>query len=519
MKTPKWLEDAIFYEIYPPSYFDSNNDGIGDIEGIIEKLDYIKSLGCNALWLNPIFESPFKDGGYDISDYYKIAPRYGSMEDLERLIEEVHKRGMHILLDLVPCHTSDQHPWFIESSKAEKNEYSDRYIWTDNAYNKPSYLSMVGGMAPRFGTYAISYFHTQPCINYGFLDVNESWQLSIDSDVAIKNRHVLIDIIRFYLKKGIDGFRVDMAACLVKRDNCEIGTMQVWSYIFDIIKSEFPESAFVAEWAQPTRSLKCGFDIDFYLDHGWDGGNGYHHLTRDHDMNMVTYEVYSDVSYFKTESTQTIMPFLNEYMDRYNITKDIGYISFLTNNHDMARLTHFYNEHELRLIYCMLFTMPGVPFLYYGDEIGMRFLPVPTKEGGYDRTGSRTPMQWNHNKNAGFSKADKEDIYLPVDEELDNRTVIDQLADLNSLLNHIKTLIALRNDNPSLRSVNNINIIYASYDKKLFIYQRDEFYFVCNPSVYEEQFSLPEEVEFVYGVGEATSNVIKPSSFAIFKRK
>jgi maltose alpha-D-glucosyltransferase/alpha-amylase len=259
--------------------------------------------------------------------------------------------------------------------------------------------------------------------------------------------------------------------------------------------------------------------MDFYLDHGWDGGNGYHHLTRDHNMNMVTYEVYSDVSYFKTESNQTIMPFLNEYMARYNETKDIGYISFLTNNHDMARLTHFYNEHELRLIYCMLFTMPGVPYLYYGDEIGMRFLPVPTKEGGYDRTGSRTPMQWNHNKNAGFSKANKKDIYLPVDEELDNRTVVDQLSDPNSLLNHIKTLIALRNDNPCLRSVNNIHIIYASYDKKLFIYQRDEFYFVCNPSVYEEQFSLPEEVEFVYGVGEATVNTIKPSSFAIFKRK
>ena len=148
MKTPKWLENAIFYEIYPQSYYDSNNEGIGDLKGIIEKLDYIKSLGCNALWLNPIFASPFKDAGYDVSDYYSIAPRYGTMDDLMQLIDEVHKRDMHILLDLVPCHTSDEHPWFKESSKQERNEYSSRYIWTNSAFEKPwNGLQAVGGVA------------------------------------------------------------------------------------------------------------------------------------------------------------------------------------------------------------------------------------------------------------------------------------------------------------------------------------------------------------------------------------
>ena len=209
-------------------------------------------------------------------------------------------------------------------------------------------------------------------------------------------------------------------------------------------------------------------------------------------------------------------------MARYNETKDIGYISFLTNNHDMARLSHFYTEHELRLIYCMLFTMPGVPFLYYGDEIGMRFLPLPTKEGGYDRTGARSPMQWNHLPNAGFSKANKEDLYLPVDESLENRTLNDQLFDEASLLNHIKTLITLRHENECLRSVNNIKIIYASYDKKLFIYQRGNYYFVCNPSVYDEEFTLPTSAEYVYGVGEVELgdvNKINASSFAILREK
>lgn len=523
MKTPKWLENAIFYEIYPQSYYDTNGDGIGDLKGIIEKLDYIKSLGCNALWLNPIFKSPFKDAGYDVSDYYSIAPRYGTMDDLIELINEVHKRDMHILLDLVPCHTSDEHPWFKESSKQERNKYSSRYIWTNSAFEKPwNGLQAVGGVAERNGTYVISYFHTQPSLNYGFLRVEESWQHSIDSLEAKETKDMMIDVMRFYLSKGIDGFRVDMAACLVKNDNNEEGTMKAWEYMFNKVKKEFPNSAFVAEWAQPTRSLKCGFDMDFYLDHGWDGGNGYHHLARDHDMDMNTFEVRSDNSYFKTESNKTITKFLNEYMYRYNETKDDGYISFLSCNHDMPRLTHFYTDHELRLIYCFLYTMPGVPFLYYGDEIAMRYLPLKTKEGGYHRTGARSPMQWDHSKNAGFSKANEKDIYLPIDNNLDNKTVSDQMNDKYSMLNHIKTLFKLRHENECLQSVNNINIIYASDNKKLFIYNRGDFYFVCNPSLYEEQFELPVEVEYIYGVGETIlgdKKIIKPSSFAILKAK
>ena len=126
-----WLKDAIFYEIYPQSFYDTNGDGIGDFNGITAKLDYIKSLGCNAIWMNPCFDSPFSDAGYDVRDYKKVAERYGTMEDIENLFAEAHKRDMHILLDLVPGHTSEEHAWFTESKKAEPNEYSDRYMWTD----------------------------------------------------------------------------------------------------------------------------------------------------------------------------------------------------------------------------------------------------------------------------------------------------------------------------------------------------------------------------------------------------
>ena len=147
----EWLKDAVFYEIYPQSFQDTNADGIGDFQGIIDRLDYIKELGCNAIWMNPCFASPFGDAGYDVSDYYTAAPRYGTNEDLKRLFDEVHKRGMHILLDLVPGHTSVDHPWFKESLKAEKNPYTDRYIWTNNIWDQPEGIGSIKGISDRDG--------------------------------------------------------------------------------------------------------------------------------------------------------------------------------------------------------------------------------------------------------------------------------------------------------------------------------------------------------------------------------
>ena len=150
---PKWLADAIFYEIYPQSFVDSNGDGIGDIPGITLKLDYIKDLGCNAIWLNPCFDSPFKDAGYDVRDYKKVASRYGTNDDLIALFDAAHRRDMHVILDLVPGHTSEEHEWFHRSCKAERNNYSDRYIWTDSWISGGDGLPFIGGESPRNGTY------------------------------------------------------------------------------------------------------------------------------------------------------------------------------------------------------------------------------------------------------------------------------------------------------------------------------------------------------------------------------
>ena len=176
MKKVKWLDDAVFYEIYPQSFNDTNADGIGDFQGIIDKLDYIKETGFNAIWMNPCFASPFGDAGYDVADYYKAAPRYGTNEDLKRLFEEVHKRDMHILLDLVPGHTSTEHKWFKESIKPEKNEFTDRYVWTDSIWESPDGMGSLRGISDRDGSCACNFFSHQPALNYGYYERTKSWQ-------------------------------------------------------------------------------------------------------------------------------------------------------------------------------------------------------------------------------------------------------------------------------------------------------------------------------------------------------
>ena len=184
----EWLKTAVFYEIYPQSFKDSDGDGIGDLRGIIEKLDYIRELGCNAIWMNPCYDSPFKDAGYDVRDYKKVAGRYGTLEDLRSLFEQVHARGMHILMDLVPGHTSEEHSWFALSSKKEPNEYSGRYIWTDCWFKRADGFPYIAGECERNGAYILNYFKCQPALNYCFLNPQESWQKPLDHPDCMATR-------------------------------------------------------------------------------------------------------------------------------------------------------------------------------------------------------------------------------------------------------------------------------------------------------------------------------------------
>ncbi len=515
---PNWLKDAVFYEIYPQSFYDTNGDGIGDINGITEKLDYIAGLGCNALWLNPCFDSPFKDAGYDVRDYQKVAPRYGTNQDLYRLFGEAHRRGIHVLLDLVPGHTSEEHPWFLESQKAERNAFSDRYIWTNHCFQPTTGYPYIGGECERNGTYLLNFFKCQPALNYGFLRCEEDWQLPTDHPSCIATREAMKDVMRFWLDHGCDGFRVDMAMSLVKNDDAEkTGTCAIWRNVRAMLDKEYPEAAILAEWGDPVRSLKAGFHMDFYLDAP---GNGYNALMRDYGR--VENPRNEDHTFFKQDGHGDMTRFLAEYLPNYLATREDGYYCLITCNHDTVRPRYNLTQRELKLAYAFLFTMPGAPFLYYGDEIGMRYQTLPTKEGGYFRTGSRTPMQWTNGRNAGVSTAPADALYLPVDTAADAHSVAAQEADPDSLLHTVRALLALRHRETDLQADADFEVVNARQGQQLFLYRRGALLLALNPSAEAVEASVDggtRQILFSIGGGAAEDGTIRlePQSFLVLR--
>lgn len=476
-----WLDTAVCYEIYPQSFADSNGDGIGDIPGIISRLDYVRSLGCNTLWLNPLFDSPFKDAGYDVRDYTRVADRYGTNDDLIDLFAAAHARGMYVLLDLVPGHTSEEHEWFRASTQpdpADRGDLSERYIWTDSWIAGGDGLPFIGGETPRDGTYIINFFKCQPALNYGFAHPQRAWQRPALGPDALATCDAMVDVMRFWLSRGADGFRVDMADSLVKQDDDgKPYTIRTWQYMFSKIRPEFPGAAFVSEWGRPHESMQAGFDMDFYLDWRWDGNpNGYNMLLRNTDTPLAHD---GDLSYFNADSGSSIKPFLDQYLPQLrDCERAGGLFDLITCNHDTRRLAPRLTEQERKIAFGMLLTMPGCPFIYYGDEIGMRYRELPTKEGGYTRTGSRTPMQWDSAvANLGFSTAPAGDLYLPVESadgtECDRvPTVASESARGDSLYHWVRSLLALRADMPALRSNAGFEPVAAPEDGRAFAYLR-----------------------------------------------
>lgn len=506
-----WLDDAIFYEIYPQSFMDSNADGIGDIQGIISKLDYIRDLGCNALWINPCFVSPFGDAGYDVADYYTIAPRYGTNEDAKQLFEEVHKRGMHILLDLVPGHTSVEHKWFKESMKPEKNQYTDRYIWTDSIWEAPENMASLRGISDRDGSCALNFFSSQPALNYGFYRITRPWQMSPEEEGPMATLEEMKNIMRFWLTMGCDGFRVDMAGSLVKQDEEGKGTITLWKKVRRFLDEEFPKAAMVSEWGEPDKSLQGGFHMDFLLHFG---PSRYNDLFR------------CEHPYFCREGKGDISEFTAKYKENYEKSEKKGLICIPSGNHDMGRLAHLLDQEEMKIAFAFLLSMPGAPFIYYGDEIGMRYLEHLTSvEGGYDRTGSRTPMQWDSSVNAGFSTAAKERLYIRQDESDDRPTVEKQQADKDSLYHEIKKLIQIRQAHKALQSKGEIEFVYARKETYPFAYMRstkgEKILVVLNPSDKEVKFECSLELkETVYSLGgeviKQDESIIVPACSANF---
>ena len=496
VNAPKWLDNAIFYEIYPQSFNDTNGDGIGDFQGIIEKLDYIKELGCNALWLNPCFASPFGDAGYDVADYYLVAPRYGTNDDLKRLFEEAHARDMHVLLDLVPGHTSVEHPWFKESLKAERNEFTDRYVWTDSIWEEPQGMGSLRGISDRDGSCAVNFFSHQPALNYGFLNPERPWQQSMDAPGPRATLEEMKNVMRFWLSMGCDGFRVDMAGSLVKNDTDSRGTIRLWQEVRDFLNEEFPMAAMVSEWGEPDKSLQGGFHMDFLLHFG---PSHYNDLFR------------CEEPFFSDRGKGDVSAFVTKYLENYEKSERKGLICIPSGNHDMDRLARALQGDSLKIAFAFLLSMPGAPFIYYGDEIGMRYVEnLVSVEGGYGRTGSRSPMQWDNSVNAGFSTAPKEKLYVPQDESADRPTVEKQMADENSLYHEIKKLIQTRQAHKALQSKGEIDFVYARENAYPLAYLRTEgeekILVAINPAAREVSFECayePGEVIYSFG-GEVT---------------
>ncbi len=485
--TPAWLAQAVFYQIYPQSFYDANGDGIGDLAGIEAKLDYLAELGVNALWINPCYVSPFKDAGYDVVDHCRIAPRYGSNADFERLLAAAHSRGIRVCLDLVAGHTSDQHPWFVESQRADTNEYSQRYVWTNNPWvRRDGDLDFVSGSSDRSGAYAVNFFTHQPALNYGFGRITRSYQHTPDAPGPKATRAALKRIMKFWLDLGVDGFRVDLAGSLVKHDPDCIAIRRLWRELRTWLDDSYRDRVLISEWGHPETSIDAGFHADF-MQHN--GVEGYDALLLGPD----SFPKRTEMPYFDRRGSGDFTRFWNAFDFQQQRVTGRGLISLPTSNHDFVRPSRGRDSDDLEVLYTFLLTWPQLPFIYYGDEIGMRYLAdLTSKEGGYQRTGSRTPMQWDASPLAGFSTNPSATPYLPIDPRDDRPTVAAQRASRESLWHHVERLIYLRVTESDLAADAPLEILGAASHGYPLVYRRGGSLIVAiNPGPATHAVALP----------------------------
>lgn len=435
---PQWFRDAVIYEVYPSAFADSNGDSMGDLPGITKKLDYIKELGCNTIWLNACFASEFRDGGYDVTDYYSIAPRYGTNEDMAVLLSAAHEKGIRVLLDLVAGHTSDKHPWFLQSMQREANEYTDRYIWTNDTTVCPDkFIVPAASGSIRNGNYLKNYFPFQPALNYGYGIVNPDhpWEEALSAPAPTATRKELMKIMDFWADMGCDGFRIDMAGSLVKNDPTLEATARLWNEVRAHYRSRHPEGVLLAEWGHPEKARRIGFTADFLFQFGISGWR---------DLFCNETGVYKrDSCYFDTRGQGSPSRFIRSLLSSLDSLGSEGLVCLPTGNHDVQRLNcgHRSTPDELKTALAFILMMPCVPCIYYGDEIGMRFREnMPDIEGSLikagNRAGSRTAMEWER--------------------------VPGQLADPLSVYNTVRQLLQLRRLHPALGTGGEIQFLASA---------------------------------------------------------
>jgi len=482
--TPSWLADAILYQVYPQSFADSDGDGIGDLPGVIEHLDYLTWLGVTTIWLSPCFASPFGDAGYDVADYRTVAARYGSNDDLAELIEQAGCRDIRVLLDLVPGHTSDSHPWF---TRAAGDPADDRYIWASD----PLPDGFVPSPGTRPGGYLPNFFAFQPALNYGYArpDRAQPWRQPPDAPGPRANRAALRDIMSHWLGLGVAGFRVDMASSLVKDDQGHVETAALWAGTRSWLDREHPGAVIISEWGDPAAAVPAGFHADFFLQFGGPA-NGLPLRSLWNNRQGTDQDQWAPVApYFDAAGQGTARTFADAYTAAASAAGGAGRILLPTSNHDFARLRcGSRGAGQLPAAFAFLLTWPAIPALYYGEEIGMRFVPgLADVEGSvlglrYNRAGSRTPMQWQPGQGAGFSTAPASQFYLPLDPDPRRPDVATQQADEQSLLHLVRDLIRLRKDNAELGTGPGASLEVLHDGYPLCYLRGGRFLVVVNPS-------------------------------------
>jgi alpha-glucosidase len=466
-----WWRHGVFYQIYPRSFEDSDGDGVGDIKGIIARLPYLISLGIEAVWLSPIFPSPMADFGYDISDYTGIDPLFGNMADFDALVSRVHSEGLKIILDLVPNHTSDQHPWFIEARSSRDNPKRDFYIWRDpNPDGGPpnNWLSEFGGSAWRFDDATGQYYY------HAFLaqqpDLN--WR-----NPAV--RMAIYDVMRFWLDKGVDGFRVDV----------------IWHLIKDAEFRDNPPNPHYVEGRPPHERILTQYSTD--QPEVLEVVAEMRRVIDEFDARMLIGEIYLPlhrlVAYYGNKLNGAQMPFnfallstlwsarLIEKIvaDYEEVLPEGAWPNWVLGNHDRPRVASRVGRDQARVAAMLLLTLRGTPTLYYGDEIGMHQVAIapgqvrdPFEKNvpgiGVGRDGCRTPMQWDATAGAGFSGAHP---WLPLAEDHVRENVLNLEADTGSILNLYKALIAIRKKMPQLVT-GTYRAVAAEGD--VLLYERDD---------------------------------------------
>jgi alpha-glucosidase len=485
-----WWQTGVIYQIYPRSFQDASGDGVGDLQGIVARLDYLHNQGIDAIWLSPIFRSPMADFGYDIADYTDIDPLFGSLADFDALLAAAHARGIKVLLDLVPNHSSDEHPWFLESRASRDNPKRDWYIWRDPAPDggpPNNWHSFFGGGAWEFdaatGQYYLHLFDKkQPDLNWRNPQV----------------RAAMADVLRFWLERGVDGFRVDVIWLLIKDD-------------------QFRDNPLNPDWTE--RDLPHLRQLHLYTSDRPEVHDVIRELRRivdAYDERVLIGEIYLPneqlMTYYGPQLDEVHLPFnfqlillpwdakvVREAVDAYETALPAdAWPNWVLGNHDQSRIASRVGLAQARVAHMLLLTLRGTPTCYYGDEIGMRDVPVPPElardpqerlSPGHGRDPQRTPMQWDGSPGAGFTTGTP---WLPLADDYQAVNVAAQQADPRSMLSLFTRLLALRRTSKAL-TVGSHRSLDAGSDA-VFAYLREagpeRLLVVLNFGVAEQQLDL-----------------------------